>query len=481
MTSAYVCPAHAVAHLDPGFVDSLSEIERFVLPYVYELWTRPDLIFPDWEWRSLTLIGGRGLGKTTSVGAFMNREIEAGRIKSPALIAPTLDRVDEVQRKMLIETAPPWFKPEKVDDDLVWPNGVIAEAHTPEGRGAGRTRGSTFDFSWLTEVLDWSPNTRHDAFRNITTATRAGRAQYVIDTTSKGTNEIIATQLDLNAGDPRMHVLLRGSTFDNPLLSPKYLRDECAKYEGQRFGEEILGLVYGGTAGALFSQDVIRLHRRPAAPERPALVLVAVDPALSARKDADETGIVKGARGRDGHTYILSDDSGHHEPEAWAKIVVDHCALDAAGIVLERNHAGDLALAAIRAEAKGRGFRVERLEHAERVTHRVPGVIFVVEVTAASSKSARAVGPSTEMARGRVHLVREHPELEGELVSFVPAPGVKSPNRYDAFVYVVTELAELERDTPGARAKHDARAAQDAHERLRESLLEAARGRGVGI
>ena len=51
-------------------------------------------------------------------------------------------------------------------------------------------------------------------------------------------------------------------------------------------------------------------------PVAPALarIVVAIDPAVSAGDDADETGIIVAALGEDGHGYVLDDLSGRYAP-----------------------------------------------------------------------------------------------------------------------------------------------------------------------
>lgn len=474
-----VCAAYALSHACPGFWDSLSELERLVVPYMFDLWARPDQILPAHDWRSCGFIGGRGLGKTRALACTINTEIEAGRIQSLGLMAPTGDRVDEVQIQALIDTAPPWFKPERHNGTIVWPTGVAAEVHSAEVRDG--TRSSNFDFSWLTELVAWPRETRVDAFNNITTATRVGRSQFVWDTTSKGKNELILALEESHRFDPRANVIRRGETFDNPMLSRKYLRDECRKYKGRRYEEELRGKVFSSAAGALWDQAVLDKLRLSIRPEGATLTIVALDPALSPASDADETGIIVGDRGRDGHSYIHADESGHHTPGAWAKIAIDWCVKGAAGVVIERNHLGDTAAHTIISEARARSMTTEILPHAKPFPIRQPGHVFIREVTAASSKGTRASGPATETGNGRVHLIGHLDELEYQLTTFVPGEGGKSPNRFDAHAYCVTELAGLEHDHPGRDPAAEAAAAEKAQKELTESLRRSGARSRIGL
>ena len=235
--------------------------------------------------------------------------------------------------------------------------------------------------------------------------------------------------------------------WDNPLLSPKYLRQEFAKYTGREREEEIEGKVFAESAGALWQQAWLDTHRRAFAPEL-NLILVSVDPAASARSDADEFGIIVGGRDDAGHAHLLSDHSGHHSPETWGDIVVSQCAdHGAAGAVVERNKVGDNPTFVIRSRATTRGITVHVLEKHKPFPSRTPGRIYVREVVAASSKATRGSAPAAETEAGRVHVVGTLPELEQQLTTYEPGDS-KSPNRLDAAVHLITELRGLSVDAP---------------------------------
>ena len=51
-------------------------------------------------------------------------------------------------------------------------------------------------------------------------------------------------------------------------------------------------------------------------------VVVGVDPAMSNKEGADETGIIVFGLGNDGHGYVLADYSGRYSPAQWAR---NHC------------------------------------------------------------------------------------------------------------------------------------------------------------
>lgn len=482
--AAKICPAYVIAHEAPDFAGALTPAEQYVAAFYYDLWVRPEQLFPAGAWRSIGFICGRGWGKTWAIAAYMNREIEAGRVRRPALIAPSLDRVDEVQIQALIDAAPPWFKPARLRKTIVWPNGVEAEVHTAENKNAGR--GSNLDFLWATEIGAWPASTRVDAYNTITTAARNHGCRIAWDTTSQGRNEIIlALERDADA-DPTHCMIVRGTTFDNPLLDDVYLASEVRKYASnpQALAEELGGKVFDGAHGALWSQTTINDTRQPALPEV-EITILAVDPALSAAESADLFGIVKGSRGRDGHAYVTEDFSGHYTPDQWGAIVIRECKAGATGVIIETNRAGGEAQEhVVVSAAREAKMTTSRIGRDDPFPPRLAGHIHIKLIFTHTDKGTRAQGPASEFVYGRAHLVGESMRaLELEMTTYVPGTkGQKSPNRYDALAHLVTELANLKHEGGAARAAEDARVAAAVSVDVRALLSRAARGGGrVGM
>jgi phage terminase large subunit-like protein len=479
VTPAEVMPAHAIAHLDPRWLDSFSEAELAVLPWCYDVWLRPDQRLPRHHWRTCGLSGGRGLGKSFAAGVEIDRRVRAGEERHILLMAPTEDRAEDVQIKTLIDVAPPWDRPERYRGGLRWSNGVQALVFTPEA--PGRTRGENASLSWITELVDWKASTRIEAFDNLATATRIGRAQILWDSTSKGRNDLLSMLRAQNARDPHTHVIIGGTTFDNPLLSLQYLRAEWERYTGVRRQEELLGMHFDEAAGALWSQATINRTRVEKAPAL-AWRCIGVDPAQSTNEGSDETGIVEVGRGKDdGHGYVTEDATGKYRPEEWGDRVVAMARRGPgplARVVIERNHLGDNALYVLRSRAENADLLVKSIGRDEPWPALDPRCIHVREVVSRESKTTRAEGPAAETEAGRVHLVGEYPDLEREMTTYVAGAGLRSPNRYDALAFAVTEVRELALDAKRDRTD-DVRAAAVAQKQITLALGSSPRRRGL--
>ncbi len=135
----------------------------------------------------------------------------------------------------------------------------------------------------------------------------------VVTTTPKPTRLIRELVRDPHA------VVTRGSTWDNsPHLPPAFLSTILKRYEGTRLGrQELEAELLEDTPGALWTRERLEAAR---VQEIPALrrVVVAIDPAVSAKPGADETGLVVAGLGADGLGYVLEDASDHCRVEQWA-------------------------------------------------------------------------------------------------------------------------------------------------------------------
>ena len=148
-------------------------------------------------------------------------------------------------------------------------------------------------------------------------------------------------------------------------------------------------------------------------------IVVAVDP--SGSTDGDEIGIVVVALGDDGLYYILDDYTLHGTPQEWGnevKIAYERYKADC--VVAEKNFGGDMVEAVI--------------------TNFGTNFLAYKAVSATRGKVVRAEPVAMLYQQGRVKHVKPLMELEDELTGFKPNL-VKSPNRVDALVWGVTELA----------------------------------------
>ncbi|MCL2450519.1 MAG: terminase family protein, partial [Polyangiaceae bacterium] len=288
------------------------------------------------------LLAGRGFGKTRSAAEWIRERVQSGArhlILAGATSADVRDIMVDGESGLLA-ISPPWNRPtyEPSKARLTWPNGARAlmlSADEPD-----RFRGKQSDSIWADELAAWR---YPEAWDQMVLGFRLG-ASYgiepkgIVSTTPRPT-QIIRSLLK----DPRT-VVTRGSTYDNfANLAPAFIEQVKAKYDGTRLGrQELFAEVLDDVEGALWSHDMIDSLRVAKTPELRRTV-VAIDPAVTANENSDETGIVVAGLGVDGHAYVLADYSGKRTPNEWACAAIKaYRDFHADRIIAEENNGGKL-------------------------------------------------------------------------------------------------------------------------------------------
>jgi phage terminase large subunit-like protein len=419
---------------------SLTRPERAALLSMWRFWARPKQIIPDIPHRVVLLMGGRGWGKNRAGAERVRERIAQGARR--ILIAGATHR--ETLRYMVggqgsgsglldvlspAERAGVHVKEQK--GEIVFASGAVVHLvsdETPE------LRGGAYEVAWLDEIAKWRHLTKLWQNLEFCMRVRSEIAPEVIVTTTprpmRFLKELVAD---------RDTITILGASDENATNLDRHFLDRLdRRFGGSRVArQERGGELLEELEGALFSQSTIDATRVAEAPAM-VRVVVAIDPAIATSRDNDETGIVCAGIDRNGHVYVLGDASGRLGPEAWGaaalRLYEQHRA-DA--FVGERNRGGDLVAANMRAtirEARGRNATAK-----------------IVDVLATRGKQVRAEPVATLAEQGRLHFVGVHPELETELTEWAPALGGASPNRLDALVWSVYELARFADPTEPAR------------------------------
>ena len=193
----------------------------------------------------------------------------------------------------------------------------------------------------------------------------------------------------------------------------KTKRENRARYE-----HLFLGTWLDDADGMLWNRAIIGKARIDEAPNL-TRIIVAIDPAVTANMQSDETGLIVVGKDSEGFGYVLEDLSGKYSPNHWAKIANDAVLRwNADCIVAEKNQGGDMVEAVLKSQ--GTNFRIKL-------------------VTATKGKYVRAEPVYSLYEQGQIYHVGSFPILESQMVTFNPDKG-KSPDRVDALVWGLTEL-----------------------------------------
>jgi phage terminase large subunit-like protein len=280
-----------------------------------------------------------------------------------------------------------------------------------------RMRGPQYHRAWCDELAAWRYS---DAWDQLQFGLRLGTNPQTVVTTTPKPGAILKGLAKRNDV-----VITRGSTFENEdNLAPAALRTLRERYEGTRLGrQELYAELLEDVEGALWNRSMLEDGRVTTYPDMTRIV-VAVDPSATKGQEADEVGMIVAGLGVDKHVYIFEDISDRMGPHDTCRRAVDaHVLWGGDRIVAEANNGGDWIELGLRQVSKNVPYK---------------------KLHASRGKQARAEPVVSLYEQKRVHHVGFFGVLEDELCSWEPDTGMASPNRLDALVWAVTELALLD-------------------------------------
>jgi phage terminase large subunit-like protein len=420
--------------LKPTEIQTLAAWPLWCLPHQHP----PATANPNDLWRIWLLLGGRGAGKTRAGSEFVRgmalgelpfAQKPVGRI---ALVGETYADVRDVMIEGVSgilashhdSERPVWTSSRR---RLEWPNGAIAMAFSAEDPDA--LRGHQFEAAWCDELAKWSnPDATWDMLQF---GLRLGKHPRQMVTTTPRPLPLLKRLM----ADPES-VISRARTVDNAAnLSPAFVASITACYAGSRLGrQELDGEIIEDRADALWTRVMIEASRTHGAPALERIV-VAVDPPATSTQRADACGLVVAGRDEMGVIYVLAEESVQGlRPAEWAaKAVALFHRYEADALVVEVNQGGDMVGSVIC-----------------EVDPSVP----VTSVRATRGKYLRAEPVAALYEQGRVHHVGAFPALEDEMCDFGPGglTSGRSPDRLDALVWAITDLALSRKGRPRVRS-----------------------------
>lgn len=454
-------PEHALCE-DPDLCGEIIRIslERYPQRYMAPEREHFQLINGHVPWFIWLILAGRGWGKTRTGAEDIAKSMNERAIRV-ALVGPTFadgrDTMVEgesgllsVIPKSLIEN---W---NRSIGELVLRNGSRAKIFSAEE--PQRLRGPQHHRAWCDEIAAW--RYLQATWDMLMFGLRLGREPKVIITTTPKPYRFIRRMVAQSTDRSQKVVLTTGSTFENKRNLPNVVINKLTEtYEGTRLGrQELDAEVLEDLAGGIIKItdiDAMRLSNSdvrnafPTADIKDLLdrIVVAVDPAVTANKTSNETGIVVAGRSmgpcpicspidnprRRPHAFVLEDATAHRrvtEAEWSQNVVLTYRRWFADLVVGEVNNGGDLVEAVIRA---------------------VDGTLPYESVRASRGKVQRAEPIGALYERHEVHHVGTFPKLEDQLCRLGIDPedeedpdpddeDSSSPDRADACVWGLSEL-----------------------------------------
>lgn len=311
----------------------------------WDVLARENQKLPSGNWFAWLILAGRGFGKTRAGAEAIKKLVLSEKYKRIALIGETFDQIKNVMiegESGLLNInygnqTPTYYKSQK---QIIWPNGAIATCYSAEN--PEQLRGPQFDLAWIDELAKF--NNDQELWNQLMFCLRLGEAPKLIITTTPRPKELIHNLC--NRED--VHIT-RGSTFENQKnLSPVFLEMIEKEYSHSKFGkQEIFGEIIDKDDSQLWSANHFIYKDITDEMIEKMHIIIAVDPAMTAKETSDETGIIV-AGTFDNTFYILEDGSGRMNCSLWIKKVSElFHKYKAKKIIIETNQGGDILMTMI--------------------------------------------------------------------------------------------------------------------------------------
>lgn len=416
--------ASILAQLDPKKAEELR--------YTWAFWARENQMPPKGDWNVHFINAGRGYGKTRC-GVEQCREWVKQGVKRIAIIAATNSDIERTMikgesgflnccwsndktHKGVFLGLPEWSPTKRT---LTWANGAQAMAFSAEE--PERLRGPQFEKAWADELAAW--NRDRDTWDMLSFTLRLGKHPQTIVTTTPRPTKLVRDIIK----NPKT-LVTSGTTFDNSAnLAATYIEAVRTQYEGTRLGrQELYAEIMDEASGALWNRNILEqclIEVKDVIEYANTLnrVVVAIDPAVTANAESDMTGIIVAGIDINGTCTVLEDATDRYTPEGWATKAVElYHKYSADRVVAERNQGGEMVRHTI-----------------QTVNETIP----IRLVHASRGKYARAEPVSALYERHKVKHVKGLDQLEDQLVQWEPLGSIGSPDRLDAMVWAITDLA----------------------------------------
>ena len=400
---------------------------------------------PD-TWVTHLTMAGRGFGKTRSGAEWALDECTRMPGCMFGILAPTYDHGEKVclfgesgVMSLLADRSTAKWNAYK--HQLTFANGSIITLYSSEHQR--QLAGPQFHRFWIDEPADLSHGL--EAWKKLRPAVRLrptdGTPARVFITGTPAPVPLVQHIHELHQKHPSLYTLSKGRTIDNEEnLDPMMVQELYERYKGSRyFLQEMEGELLLQAEGALWHAEV--LARQKVAYDSDMHfdeTIVALDPAVSTDKNADETGIIVAAKAGT-LAYVLADYSVRASALDWARLAYKIAERHGARkIVYERNLAGPLMEDILK-----------------KVLHENNSKIKLVRVQAKKAKQFRAEPVAALYEAERVFHLTNTPnewgsldKLESQMTTWEPSDR-KSPDRIDAAVHAIDHL--LIKGAGGAR------------------------------
>lgn len=400
---------------------------------------------PPGYWFVWLIMAGRGWGKTRTAVEVISEMLRGDTPYTappgaPAIMTIIADSPFDMRQYTIegpsgfMNVGPPEYRPhhEPSKKTLTWPNGckaLLFSAEDPE-----ELRGASGSFFWWDELA--KSRYAEIGWMNMLFGMREGSPRGLVTTTPRP-KAIIKKLMKRNST-----IITHGSTWDNrDNLSEIFYEEVIKPLMGTRTGrQEIEAELLEDVPGALWTRQMLDDCRTPEFATEEELqgfmsgfvrIVVSMDPAATSGDNADEMGVVVGGKHENGNCYVLEDLTEKMSPDtACRKAIAAYDRWKADRIVGEVNNGGEWIGQTIKLTAKA--MKLENLRDSDTVAYK--------SLHASRGKYARAEPVAALYEQGKVKHIKPFTLMEDQMCEWEPTSGMKSPDRLDAVVWLITEL-----------------------------------------
>lgn len=199
--------------------------------------------------------------------------------------------------------------------------------------------------------------------------------------------------------------------------------EDIKKNDPIKFSNQYLGKWLENSEKAALTKELIEIaEQNVELPQRYDKIIIAIDPAVSANKNSDDTGLMVVGKA-DKNFYVLEDRTGIYEPSQWALIVKELYTKYKCNYVLY--------------EANQGGLLVE-----QNIRNVCGNFMQIKSVRATKGKLIRWEPCRALYEQKLVHHIKHFEKLNYELLTFGTSLNDRSPGHLDALCWGLTSLAE---------------------------------------
>ena len=199
--------------------------------------------------------------------------------------------------------------------------------------------------------------------------------------------------------------------------------ESCKKYDPIRYSKDFQGKWLQNTEKSALTKELLQLAQEKVDyPQKFDKIIIAIDPAISASKTSDDTGIIVAGKYNKNY-YILEDKTGIYQPSVWALVVKELYNKYKCNYIVYQSNQG--------------GLLVE-----QNIRNVCGNFMQIKSVRATKGKLIRWEPCRALYQQKLVHHLKHFQKLNYQLLTYGTSLNDRSPGHMDSLTWALTSLAQ---------------------------------------